>query len=150
MTPTEREVSDPNEGLLRRVWRTPKAKSGSVQVQITGRLRAAFAAFEPRFPDPGKPDKKVDKVLSVNIESSVLAAGLSVNFDIDLNKQYIARVTVGDCSSLGLKVFHDPITDPPHPNPQHGLIWGLVELYERNPDEYMQTVPVLARASTII
>lgn len=79
MTKGERQLTDMNEGLLRRVHKRPPRKYGPVLDQITGRLRAPAAAFEPRFPDPAKPEKIVDEALSINVQSSLRAASLPLN-----------------------------------------------------------------------
>jgi hypothetical protein len=135
---------DPGEGLLRRAWRSGKW-GRTVIDQITGIARAPAAAFEPRLPDPKKPDKKVDEALSINVESSLRAAGLPLTWGADLN-QYVARITVGDCLANDLEAYRHPLPENPH----HGLIWGLVEMASRDPDRYERTLNALARTSTII
>jgi hypothetical protein len=143
---TWQKLTDPSEGLLRRVWTTPR-RYGPILDQVTGRDRAPAAAFEPRFPDPAKPDKIVDEALSVNVESSLRAAELPLTWGADLRKHYVARVTVADCTSQDLEARHDPILPE---NPHHGLIWGLVEMYQTDEDQYERTIDALARASTIV
>lgn len=147
MTRTGRKLTDPEEGLLRRVRRTPRPQYNPITDQTTGRSRAPAAAFEPRFPDPAKPDKIVDEALSVNVESSLCAAGLPLTWGADLNKQYVARITVGDCNNQGLEAHHHPLLPE---NPHHGLIWGLVELRKIDEDRYERVIDALARASTIV
>ena len=145
MTRGEQHLTDRGEGLLRRWQRKP------VLDQVTGRLRAPRAAFEPRFPDPTKPNREVDEALSVNVESSLRSVNLSLTWGItDPVKQYMARVTVADCAALTLEAWHAPIRTPDHPeNPHHGLIWGLVEMHADDELRYEQTVDALGHASTI-
>ena len=83
----ERQLTDPDEGLLRRVQKRPHHKFDPVPDQITGRLRAPAAAFEPRFPDPAKPDRKVDEALSVNVQASLRAVNLPLTWSADPRKQ---------------------------------------------------------------
>jgi hypothetical protein len=144
---TGQKLTDPSEGLLRRVWRTPRRRYGPILDQVTGRHRAPAAAFEPRFPDPAKPDKIVDEALSVNVESSLRAAGVPLTWGADLRKHYVARVTVADCTSQGLEARHDPILPE---NPHHGLIWGLVEIHQTDEDQCERAIDALACASTIV
>jgi hypothetical protein len=141
-----RKLSDPSESLLRRVRKTPRPTYNPIMDQATGRPRAPVAAFEPRFPDPEKPDKIVDEALSVNVESLLRAACLSLTWGADFRKHYVARITVGDCSNHDLDARHHPIPDNPH----HGLIWGLVEMFGDDPDRYERVIDALARASTIV
>jgi hypothetical protein len=99
---------------------------------------------------PQKPDAPVDEALSVNVESLLNAAGLPLTWMVDLKKQYVARITVGDCVANGLEAFHAP-TKPPQPdNPHHGLIYGLVELHDIDEDRYERTLDALAKTSTIV
>jgi len=118
--------------------------------QITGRFRAPVAAFEPRFPDPTKPDKIVDEALSVNVQSSLHAASLPLTWGVNLERQYVARVTVSDCSAQALEAWHKPILPPDPENPHHGLIWGLVEMHDSDLLRYERAIDALARASTIV
>ena len=83
-------------------------KYNPVPDQLTGRLRAPVAAFEPRFPDPKKPDKIVDEAISINVQSSLEAANLALTWGADPQKHYVARVTVADCSNQGLEAYHVP------------------------------------------
>jgi hypothetical protein len=114
--------------------------------QTTGRFRAPAAAFEPRFPDLAKPNKQIDEALSVNVESLLRAAGLSLTRGADPCKQYVARITVADCTIQGLEAHHHPLPGNPH----HGLIWGLVEVRGIDENQYERTIDALARASTIV
>jgi hypothetical protein len=139
------KLVDENEGLLRRAYRSGKP-GRTVIDQITGVARAPAAAFEPRLPDPQKPDKIVDEALSVNVESSLRTAGLALTWAADLMKQYVARITVGDCLANDLEAYRHRLPENPH----HGLIWGLVEMASRDRDRYERTLNALARASTII
>jgi hypothetical protein len=150
VTKGERQLTDMNEGLLRRVHKRPPRKYGPILDQITGRLRAPAAAFEPRFPDPAKPEKIVDEALSINVQSSLHAASLPLTWGADLERQYVARVTVADCSVQTLEAWHKPILSPKHENPHHGLIWGLVEMHRLDQPRYERALDALARASTIV
>jgi hypothetical protein len=111
--------------------------------QLTGNLRAPAAAFEPRAKD---------EALSVNLEASLLAAGLPLTWSVDLSRQYAARITVEDCIAVDLEAFHNPLLENPlvSANPHHGLIRGLVERRSRDPDSYEMTITALAKASTIV
>ena len=150
MNTTQTKLTDTSEGLIRRVRRTPKRDYNPIPDQLTGRLRAPTAAFEPRFPNPEKPDAPVDEALSVNVESLLKAAGLPLTWMVDLKKQYVARITVGDCVANELEAFHAP-TKPPQPdNPHHGLIYGLVELHDIDEERYERTIDALAKTSTIV
>jgi len=119
------QLTNPDEGLLRRAFRSRRGRHQPILDQLTGRFRAPTAAFEPRFPDPAKPDRKVDEALSINVESLLSAACLPLTWGADLSKYYVARVTVADCSAVSLEAWHSPILHPEQPeNPHHGLIWG--------------------------
>ena len=151
MTRGERQLTDPDEGLLRRVQKTPHHRYDPISDQITGRLRAPAAAFEPRFPDLKKPERKVDEALSVNVQSLLTAANLPLTEGTNIRKQYVARITVADCSAHGLEVWHSPTRPPEHPdNPYHGLIWDLVEMHNLDQLKYERTIDALARASTVV
>jgi hypothetical protein len=150
VTKGERQLTDLSEGLLRRVHKKPPRKYGPVLDQITGRLRAPTPAFEPRFPDPAKPDKIVDEALSVNVQSSLYAANLPMTWGANLERQYVVRVTVADCATQGLEAWHKPILPPEPENPHHGLIWGLVEMHGFDLLQYERALDALARASTIV
>ena len=137
-----RRLTDANEGLIRRAWRTGKQKM--IMDQITLRHRAPAAAFALREKEPD---------LSVNVESSLLASRLPLIWQVDLDRQYAARITVGDCEALSLRVCHNPI-DPKPPNdpgnPHHGSIFGLAEMRSSDPDAYEEALTALAKASTIV
>ena len=146
----ERQLTDPDEGLLRRVQKRPHHKFDPVPDQITGRLRAPAAAFEPRFPDPAKPDRKIDEALSVNVQASLRAVNLPLTWSADPRKQYVARITVSDCLVQALEAWHAPTRQPEQlDNPHHGLIWGLVEMHRIDERKYERAIDALARASTI-
>jgi hypothetical protein len=140
-----RPLTDPCEGLLRRV-RTTRSTYNPIIDQTTGRSRAPAAAFEPRFPDPAKPDKIVDEALSVNVESSLCAAGFPLTWGANPRKYYVARITVADCISQELEAHLHPLPENPH----HGLVWGLVEMFGNDRDRYERAIDALARASTIV
>ena len=134
---TDIEIADRDEGLIRRVWRGSR-KWTPITDQLTGKVRAPFAAFEPRT---------ADEALSVNVESSVRAAGLDpATLDINPDKQYAARITVGDCHDNALKVFLDPLPENMH----HGVVRGLVEMRATDSDRYEKAVDALAKASCIV
>jgi hypothetical protein len=134
-------LTDPADGLIRRAYR--KSKQHVVDDQLTGVKRAPAAAFEPRARD---------EALSVNVESSLRAAGLPLLWNVDLSKFYAARVTVGDCTQNALEAFHEPVppTQNDSENPHHGSICGLVEMRSSNPDAYEAVLTALAKASTIV
>jgi hypothetical protein len=139
-------LTDAREGLLRRAYKKGK-KYSQILDQMTKRSRAPAAAFEPRLPDPAQPDKKVDEALSVNVESSLRLANLPLTWSADSARQYVARITVGDCIEQDLEAYHCP--DLPE-NPHHAHIWGLVEMYRTDEDQYERAIDALARASTIV
>lgn len=141
-----RPLTDPCEGLLRRVRTTPRSKYNPIIDQTTGRSRAPAAAFEPRFPDPAKPDKIVDEALSVNVESSLCAAGFPLTWEANPRKHYVARIAVADCISQELEAHLHPLPENPH----HGLVWGLVEMFGNDRDRYERAIDALAHASTIV
>src|ERR1700730_6177339 len=85
-----RKLTDPDEGLLRRAYK--KGKPRQTLHERTNRSRAPAAAFDPRFRDPAKPDKKIDEALSVNVQSSLLEASLPLTWSVDPDKQYMARI----------------------------------------------------------
>jgi hypothetical protein len=146
VTDTKRRITEPAEGLIRRVYRHSPRRFRPIIDQLTGIARAPAAAFELRLADPEKPDKKVDEALSVNIESSLIAAGLGPTWGIDISQQYAARITVADCHANGLEAYHDPVPNNPH----HGSIWDLVTIFSTDPDAYERAIDALARASTIV
>jgi hypothetical protein len=137
-----RRITDASEGLIRRAWRTGRPKI--VVDQVSGAQRAPAAAFELRA---------AEEALSVNIESSLRSAGLPLTWQVDFNKQYAVRITVGDCSSQGLETYHDPVppkspTDPG--NPHHGSILGLQSMRATDPDRYEGVIDALAKASRLV
>ena len=137
-----RRLTDPGEGLIRRAWRTGGQKM--VVDQLTGRPRAPAAAFRLR---------EKEEALSVNIETSLRAAGLPLTWRVDFNKQYAVCITVGDCIANGLEAFHDPVApkSPDDPgNPHHGSIYGLAEVRSGDLDAYEAVVTALSKASTIV
>src|SRR6266705_1984276 len=64
VTSSDRKLTEPSEGLIRRVRKTPRKMYGPVHDELMDCFRAPAAAFEPRFPDPQKPDRPVDEALS--------------------------------------------------------------------------------------
>jgi hypothetical protein len=137
-------LHDPQDGVIRRHYRK-KGKPQVVEDQLTGAKRAPAAAFEPR--------PKKDEALSVNVESSLLAAGEPLLWGVNLEKFYAARITVGDCEALHLRAYHTPI-DPKPPdepgNPHHGSIFGIVEARDTDPNAYEAILDALSKASTIV
>lgn len=136
-------LHDPEDGLIRRHYRK-KGKPQVVEDQLTGAKRAPAAAFEPR---------PKDEAVSVNVESSLKAAGEVLLWGVNLEKFYAARITVGNCLALGLSPFHDPVLPKPPDdpgNPHHGSIWGIVEARDTNPDLYETILDALSKASTIV
>lgn len=146
MSDTKQKIVDPTEGLIRRVYRHSPKRFRPIIDQLTGVARAPAAAFELRFADPARPDKKVDEALSVNIESSLRNAGLELTWGMNTDQQYAARITVGDCHANGLEAYRDPVSGNPH----HGSVWDLVMLFTIDPDRYERTIDALAKASTIV
>lgn len=148
----DRKLTEPSEGLIRRVRKTPRNMYGPVHDELMGCFRAPAAAFEPRFPDPQKPHRPVDEALSVNVESSLRTAGLPLTWGLEPRKQYAARITVGDCIANDLEAFHNPLPATPSlpANPHHGLIRGLVELHASDQDQYERVLDALAKVSTIV
>jgi hypothetical protein len=76
---------------------------------LTGRPRAPAAAFELRMADPAKPGKTVDEALSVNVQSSLAAAGFDLTRGLDASRFYAVRITANDCHANGLEAFFDPV-----------------------------------------
>jgi hypothetical protein len=142
----KRRISDSAEGLIRRVYRHSPRRFRPIIDQLTGRPRAPAAAFELRMADPAKPEKTVDEALSVNVQSSLAAAGLDLTWGMDASRFYAVRITVGDCHANGLEAFFDPVPDNPH----HGSIRDLAAIYSTDPDRYERTIDALAKASTIV
>jgi hypothetical protein len=137
-----RRITDATEGLIRRAWRSGRQKI--VVDQVSGEQRAPAAAFDLRATEEG---------LSVNIESSLRSAGLALTWQVDFNKQYAVRITVGNCSSHGRDTYHDPVLPKPPAdlgNPHHGSILGLQSMRETDPDRYEATIDALAKASRLV
>lgn len=81
------------------------------------------------------------------MELSLLEANLPLTWSVvDPDKQYVARITVGDCIKQNLEAYHCPLPE----NPNHGHIWGLVEMRGIDEDQYERAIDALARASTIV
>jgi hypothetical protein len=142
----KRRIVAAEEGLIRRVYRHSPKRFRPIVDQVTGKPRAPAAASELRLPDAAKPDKIVDEAVSVNVESSLLAAGLDLTWGMDASRLYAIRITVGDCDANGLEAFYDPEPDNPH----HGSIWDLVAIHATDPDRYERTIDALAKASTMV
>lgn len=144
-------VTNSEEGLIRRAWRSGQQKY--IVDQITGKIRLPVAVFEPRLP-ANRPDaKRTDKYLSVNILSSLESAGLPPDWNGNDTKIYSARLNAGACHELDLSVTWEPVLGLPNPsddNPHHGGIHGVVELYYANNDAYEVTITKLAKASEVL
>jgi hypothetical protein len=124
-----------------------------VHDQITGKLRPPAAAFEPRLPENRPAAKRHDKYLSVNIWSSLAAAGKNADWGCDHLHFYAARLPAGACHALALGVTWEPVTNSPNPNddnPHHGGIRGVVELYRLDRDSYDLAITKLAKASEVL
>jgi hypothetical protein len=139
----DKQLTDPEEGLIRRVMKSKdrarrkfKDRDGTWRVPaLTLELRPA----EGRF-------------MSVNLQSSLLAAGCPLSFvpsDFPGNQNAVlfVRFTVGLCSELGLPVFHQP--RPPH-NPHHGGVGRLYELRNSDPAQYENALNAIARQAAVI
>jgi hypothetical protein len=71
----------------------------------------------------------------------------------DLDRQYAARTTVGDCEALGLRACHNPVDPKPRNDPgnlHHGSIFSLAEMRSSDPDAYEEALTALAKASKIV
>ena len=136
------EITDRAEGLIRR-GRRPKNQQNVVEDQITGRLRVPAAIFQPR---------SKDAFLSVNIQSSLVSAGLPRDWGCDHQKFYAALLLVGACSNLDLRVTWEPVANEPDQpdNPHHGGIHGVVELQQSDRDAYERTITKLAKESVVL
>lgn len=133
-----RLLRDPSEPLIRRgYWKDKRAKT-FVKDQVTGRWRPPAAAFQPR--------RDREAYLSVNIESSMAAAGLPPDWGVDHARFYAVRLTVGACARCGLPVAREPVEDNPH----HGGIYGVVELQAKDDDAYQDVITDLAKASEVL
>jgi hypothetical protein len=146
VTEHKRRITCPSEGLIRRVWKDSPKRFRLIIDQLTGRPRAPAAAFELRLADPTKPERTVDEALSVNIESSLQAAGLELTWGMDVSRQYAVRITVDICHANGLEAYYDPTPINPH----HGSIWDLVAMFSEDRDRYERTINALAKASTVV
>jgi hypothetical protein len=132
-------LNDPTETLIRRGrWKNKPKNTAFVFDQKTERWRPPAAVFLPR------PQK--DRSLSVNIESSLLAANLPSDWGVDHENFYAVRLTVGSCANHGLLVARDPVEGNPH----HGAIMGIVELRDKDNDAFQSLVTDLAKQSEIL
>jgi hypothetical protein len=142
-------VTDRDELVIRRAYR--KKSEPLIQDQVTGRFRLPAKAFEPRLPQNRPRATRFDRYLSVNIASSLRAAGLPLNWGCDDTKFIAGSLAVGSIDALGLRVTAEPVWIPEagQPiNPHHGAIWGVVEIY--GSDEYDNMLDALVNASTIL
>lgn len=142
-----RRITDPAEGLIRRVYKHSPKRFRVIIDQLTNKPRAPAAAFELRMADPTRPDKKVDEALSVNVQSSLEAAGLGLTWGMDPERFYAVRVTVADCHNEGLTAFHDPVPDNPH----HGVP-GNPSTMDRSGtwQEFSQRIQMNTNASSML
>ena len=142
-TPGE-AIKDLEEGLIRRGRRTGGQKY--IIDQMTGMCRPPAAMFEPRLPQ-NRPDAKVtDKYISVNILSSLQAAGLSPDWGGNNESFYSVSLRAEICFNLGLTVTWEPVDSNPH----HGGINGVAELYTVDRDGYEKTLTVLAKEASVL
>jgi hypothetical protein len=133
-----RLLRDPSETLIRRgYWKDKRART-FVRDQVTGRWRPPAAAFQPR--------KDRESYLSVNIESSMAAAGQPPDWGVDHARFFAVRLTVGACSGCGLSTAREPVDGNPH----HAGIYGVVELQKSDDDAYQNVITDLAKASEIL
>jgi hypothetical protein len=78
-----------------------------------GRYRVSSAAFsESSTPNGG---------MSVDIEQSMVAAGLAREARLPNPRWGIARLLAGNMRQLGLQVGSDSLPENPH----HGAVWGI-------------------------
>lgn len=143
-------ILDPDEELIRRGLR---GKHRYFIDQITGKPRLPAAIFEPRLPELQPRAKNFDEYLSVNIASSLAAAGEASDWGCDHSKFYAVSLMVGVCHALSLGVTWEPIIGEPAPtndNPHHGGIRGVVELFRSNIVQYDVVITKLAEASEVL
>ena len=114
------------------------------------RYRLPAAAFEPRLPENRPKAARHDKYLSVNIESSLLAAGLSLDWGCHHDRFYAGKLLVGAVETAALSTTWEPVEDEVPINPHHGAINGVVELFYADPDQYETVLSLLANASIVL
>ena len=121
--------------------------------QITMKPRPPAAIFEPRLPENRPTARHYDRYLSVNIHSSLTAAGLPRDWNCAHAEYYLATLATGACHALGLRVTWEPLfaeADPNDNNPHHGAIWGVVELYRNDQEGYERVLSALSKAAEIL
>ncbi len=139
------QILTPDEGLIRHAIKSKTKKQKKIFDPVAQKWRAPAAAFEPYVYNPSRPGKPADTHLSVNIESSLVAADLPLHWNVPVSF-YTARIQVEDCANNGLTVWRQPRPENPH----HGGISGLVEMRDNNIQLYEKTIDALARASEVI
>ncbi len=145
------QVQRGDDWVIRRAYRTGKQKY--IRDQQTGKLRPPSAAFEPRLKELKPNLERDEEYLSVNILSSLLAAGESREWGFDKARLYAAQLLTQSCHDLALTVTWEPVEDPSKPqddNPHHGGIWGVVEAFRADRDHYEILITELAAASEVI
>ena len=91
-----------------------------------------------------------DKYLSVNIESSLLTDGLSLDWECDHDRFYAGKILVGAVETAALTATWEPVADEVPSNPHHGAINGVVELFYCDQDRYEAVLSLLANASVVL
>ena len=112
--------------------------------------RLPAAAFEPRLPQNRRNVTRYDKYLSVNIESSLLNDGLSLDWGCDHDRFYAGRLLVEAVEAAEFNVSWEPVDDEEPMNPHHGAINGVVEMYYHDQDQYELAISLLADASVVL
>jgi len=146
-TPGQR-IADPSEGVIRRARRDKRQPMVFDQRLKCYRLPAA--AFEPRLPQNRPNLRHHDKYLSVNIESSLLNDGLSLDWGCDHDRFYAGKLLVASVEAAELTVSWEPVDDEEPMNPHHGAINGVVEMFYRDQEQYELTLSRLSDASVVL
>jgi hypothetical protein len=121
--------------------------------QKTGKLRPPASAFEPRLRVIRPDAREEEQYLSVNLLSSLLAAELSSDWGCDHARYYVALLAAGACIDLALWVTWEPDVHPDdttRDNPHHGGLWGVVEMFHADRDQYDILLTRLAKAAEVI
>lgn len=144
-------ITEPSEGVIRRARRNRKQPMVFDQRLRCYRLPAS--AFEPRLPQNRPNASQFDKYLSVNIESSLLSDGLTLDWGCDHQRFYAGALAVAAVEAEQLTVTWEPIPGEGSDlvgNPHHGAINGVVELYYQDLILYEVVIAHLSRASSIL
>lgn len=142
------QITDRSDGMIRRARRDKRQPLIFDQRRQLYRLPAS--AFEPRLPENRPNATRHDKYLSVNIESSLLGDSLSLDWGCDHLCFYAGKLSVGSADAAALTVTWVPITDAEPPNPHHGAINGVVELYYSDMVAYEDAISQLSAASAVL